>query len=322
MSTIKVSNNNNDSNCFTSVTEALASLPESDKETIHIQLFPGIYHEKVHICHNNLLLEGMGDSAEDTIITFDDYAFDVLEDGSKRGTFRSYSVLIDANDITVRNLTIANESSDETTDGQAIALYADGNNLHFEHVRLVSRQDTLFTGPLPPKELQPGGFIGPKQFAPRINGIHHYDHCYICGNIDFIFGSATAYFNDCTIESITRSASAGSKLGYVCAPSTPEGQDLGYIFRNCQFISDTCEPDTCYLARPWRNYAKAVFLQCQFGSHIHPDGFHDWNKQDAHSTVVLGTYECTRDNQAYEAGATFATQFNEFSIQIYNSMES
>lgn len=308
MQVIKVTNTAN------GLQKVLDSLPIDNKDFIRLELEPGIYKEKVHILRSNLIITGTGANPRDTIITYDDEAFQLMEDGSKRGTFRSYTLFLDAHDVTLHNLTIRNESTDETIDGQGIALYAEGNNLHFENVHLIGRQDTLFTGPLPPKELQPQGFIGPKQFAPRINGTQYYKDCYICGNIDFIFGSATAYFDNCTIESIPRSGSADSDKGYVCAPSTPEGQKEGYTFLNCHFISSDCKDNTCYLARPWRNYAKAVFLNCDMGSHIHPDGFHDWNKKEAHDSIFFATKNCTRASSPFVPTAEFA--------KIYTSIES
>ena len=53
-------------------------------------------------------------------------------------------------------------------------MYADGDMMTFENCRLLGHQDTIFTGPLPPKELIPNGFIGPKQYAPRINSRQYY----------------------------------------------------------------------------------------------------------------------------------------------------
>lgn len=287
---IYVSKTRSGANVFQSITAALSSLDDSSQEPVTIEIAPGIYHEKIEIRRDNLTIVGTGTSPEEVVLTYDDFAFDDMPDGSKRGTFRSYSVFLDASNVTMKNLSIENASGDENTHGQAIALYAEGDHLYFENLRLIGRQDTLFTGPLPPKELQPNGFIGPKQFSPRINGRQYYKDCYICGNIDFIFGSATAYFEHCRIESLSHKSEPHAIQGYVSAPSTPEGQEYGYVFYNCSFLSKECAASTCYLARPWRDFAKAVFIQCEVGPHIHPEGFHDWNKPNAREHAFFAAY--------------------------------
>lgn len=88
---------------------------------------------------------------------------------------------------------------------------------------MLGHQDTLFTGPLPFKEKQPGGFIGPTEFAPRIPTKQLYEDCYICGEIDFIFGSATAYFKNCTLYALNRNETINS---YYTAPSTYETSNM------------------------------------------------------------------------------------------------
>lgn len=297
MKTIIVSGNVCSERAYSTISDALNSISPDNTEPITISIAPGVYHEKLTINHPYLTFEGTGSDSSEVVLTYDDYAFDLMEDGMKRGTFRSYSVFIDTHDITMRNLTIENASGDSATHGQALALYADGDRLYFENVRLLGHQDTLFTGPLPPKEKEPNGFIGPKQFAPRINGRHYYKNCYICGDVDFIFGSATAYFENCTIESLARyygkdayQDSEARIQGYVTAASTPKGQQYGYVFSHCNFISKDCAKASVYLGRPWREFAKTVLLDCTFGSHIHPERFHDWNKKEAHDTIFYGEY--------------------------------
>ncbi len=291
---IHVNTDQNDSNAFHSIHAALQSIPSDNTTPIIIEIAPGTYREKLTIDKPYLTLLGSGAQNSDTVLSYDDYANDTLPNGEKRGTFRSYSVLIDTHDITLRNLTIENASGDSKTHGQAIALYADGDRLLLDHCRLLGHQDTLFTGPLPPKEIKPGGFVGPKQFAPRINGRHYYKDCYICGDIDFIFGSATAYFENCTIESLYRPLDGEDQIqGYTTAASTPEGQKYGYVFSHCAFTSAQCPAHSVYLGRPWRDYAKTVLLNCSLGAHIHPAGFHDWNKPAAHATMFYAEYQST-----------------------------
>lgn len=286
---------------FSTISAALCSIPENNTTPVTIEIAPGTYREKLTINKPYVTLSGLGSKNSETVLTYDDYALALMDDGQTYGTFRSYSVFIDTHDVTLRNLTIENASGDSKTHGQAIALYADGDRLILDNCRLLGHQDTLFTGPLPPMEIKPGGFIGPKQFAPRINGRHYYKDCYICGDIDFIFGSATAYFENCTIESLYRSLEPSSKdntQGYATAASTPEGQEYGYVFSHCRFTTDCCPEGSVYLGRPWRDYAKTVLLNCELGSHIHPAGFHDWNKENAHHTVFYAEYNSLPLNTA------------------------
>ena len=170
--------------------------------------------------------------------------------------------------------------------GQALALYVDGDRILFENCRFLGGQDTLFTGPLPPKEIEPDGFIGPKQHAPRVNGRHCYRNCYIEGDIDFIFGSATAYFENCECFSKDDGRPISS---YVTAASTPEGQTYGYVMKNCRFTGN-CPPASAYLGRPWRLFARTVFIECELDSHIRPEGWHNWNKPDAEKTSFYAEY--------------------------------
>lgn len=319
---------------FLRVTDALNSIPEDNKEPVSVWIEPGVYHEKITVNRPFVTLEGTGESSADTVLTFDDYANFIMEDGMKRGTFRSYSVFVDAHDVTLRNLTVENASGDSTVHGQAIALYADGDRLLVESCRLLGHQDTLFTGPLPPKEMEKNGFIGPKQYAPRINGRQYYKDCYICGDVDFIFGSATAFFENCTVESLRRFAlqnpeeekgaeaagkkeNADSKIqGYVTAASTPEGQKYGYVFSNCRFISGDCPAESVYLGRPWREFAKTVFVDCSFGAHIRAELFHDWNKRKARETVEYAV--CDSDLRAGDEPADFVRVLNEEEKHVFD----
>lgn len=293
-----------DSGGFSTISSALSSISKDNSVPVTIEISPGVYREKLTIDRPFVTLVGMGNESGDTILTYDDYALDQMEDGQKRGTFRSYSVFIDTHDVTLKHLTIENASGDSKTHGQAIALYADGDRLILEDCRLLGHQDTLFTGPLPPREVLPGGFIGPKQFAPRINGRHYYKDCFICGDIDFIFGSATAYFENCTLQSLRRpleDAPEDGIQGYVTAASTPEGQEYGYVFSHCRFTSDCCPKASVYLGRPWREYAKTVLLHCELGEHIHPAGFHDWNKASVRDTVFYGEYQSSGSKAAADS---------------------
>ncbi len=196
----------------------------------------------------------------------------IVEDG-KLGTFRTATVFVSGKKAYIHDLSIINDSSDSLIDGQSIALYADSEEMLVENCHIISRQDTLFISPLPEKERIEGGFKGPREHSERIPTRQTYRHCLIVGDVDFIFGGGEAVFEDCDIVSL----GSDREVGYVAAPSTPEGEK-GFTFTGCRFISQGCADESVYLARPWREYGQAVFKDCQFGSHIKKEYFSGWNR--------------------------------------------
>lgn len=73
------------------------------------------------------------------------------------------------------------------------------------------------------------------------------------------------------------------------AASTPKGQKYGYVFRNCRFTGNSSR-ESVYLGRPWRDYARTVLIDCYLGPHICREGWHDWDKKNARSTLFYGEY--------------------------------
>lgn len=292
---------------FSRISDALRTLEEQDpterEHTIYIK--KGIYEERVEVKIPFVTM--IGEDWQGTIITGCMYAYMPREDIGKLGTFRSYTMFVDTHDFTAVNLTIQNTAGTGPGIGQAVALYADGDRLIFEHCRLLGNTDTLFTGPLPPFELKKHGFVGPKQFAERINGRQLYRDCYIEGDVDFIFGSATAYFEGCTIFSKNRHLPIN---GYVTAASTAEGQEYGYVFDRCSFLSD-CPGATVYLGRPWRNYAKTIILNSYLGSHIRREGWHNWDKKEAEETIDYGEYHNFGEGAVPEQRPRWSHQLTE-----------
>lgn len=310
--------------CFSSISEAFSyisrgySAPEAtypaeneQLEEVNLYIAPGIYREKVAL--ERPYVNIIGEDALSTILTFGDYAFETMPDGSKRGTFRTATCRIHTHDVTVRNITIQNDAGYGHTVGQALALYVDGDRNSFYDCRFIGSQDTLFTAPLPRKEAQPGGFIGPGNHKPRTMGRQYYKNCFIQGDVDFIFGGGCCYFEECTLYSKfpeKRPPEAGSLtiFGYVTAASTFEEEPYGYVFESCKLISN-CPPDSIYLGRPWREYAKTVFLNCELGAHIHKDGWEDWGKTHGH--FYYAEYNSTGEGADITSRADFSHQLTD-----------
>ncbi len=268
---------------FQSISEALIYASKHQNDYIIISISNGVYKEKLWINQANITL--LGEDKDKTIIEYDDYANFIMEDGEKRGTFRTPTVFVDCNDFTAKNITFSNSSGPGPKVGQALALYVDGDRIIFENCKFLGGQDTLFAAPLPPTAFEKNGFRGPKEFEPRLHGRHYYKNCYICGDVDFIFGGGTCYFDECELFS----NNIGKEVnGYVAAPSTGKGKH-GFVFNRCKFTSD-CPKNSVYLARPWRNHGKVVILNSYIGKHIKEEGFDDWGKVDARETVYFAEY--------------------------------
>lgn len=125
----------------------------------------------------------------------------------------------------------------------------------------MGNQDTVYTG------------VGGTRVA-------FYD-CYIEGTTDFIFGSSIAWFQNCEIHSKANS--------YITAASTPAGQKYGYVFYKCRLTADK-DVDKVYLGRPWRPFAATIFMDCELGKHIRPEGWHNWNNAKNEETARYAEY--------------------------------
>ncbi|MCM1138277.1 MAG: pectinesterase family protein [Duncaniella sp.] len=238
---------------YTTITESLEGIRAYMDYNVNVHIKNGVYKEKIVIPAWLTNVTFIGENPDSTIITWDDHA-----NINKMGTFRTYTVKVDGDNITFRNLTIENNAPQL---GQAVALHTEGDKLQFYNCRMLGNQDTLFTG--------------------GKNARLYFGDCYIEGTTDFIFGPATAYFKDCNIHS--------KRDSYITAASTPEDVEVGYVFENCDL---TAEPDVqkVYLGRPWRPYAQTAFINCNMGNHIRPEGWHNWGKADNEMTARYSEY--------------------------------
>lgn len=237
-----------------------------------IYLAPGVYRQKTVIRTPGLTLIGAG--AQKTRIIFDDYARKRDAQGFEYLTFRSYTVAVCADDVTMKALSIVNDALHPEIKGQEVALTVYGSRFSMEDCVLTSTQDTLFLGPLPPDLIERyDGFL-PDEL--RLGGLmtQRFVNCTVEGTVDFIFGCGNALFDRCQIRSLCDARNTG----YVAAPAHSQSQTEGFAFRDCDFTCEDGVPDgSVYLARPWRDYGLACFENCRYGSHIAPAGFHKWN---------------------------------------------
>ena len=283
---------------FTSVQKALDAAPEGAV----INLAPGTYREPVKITKNHITLHGTGSDPKDTVVVFNNGAATV---GS---TFLSATVDITASDFRADHLTFLNDYSETHPDKpqtQALAVSVTGDRAVFREMRFISHQDTVYASS--PKCSPPNG----SPACPTAR--QYFSHCYIEGNVDFVFGTGKTVFEDCEIRSNAH------QIGYVTAQGKnwPD-QDSGFVFDHCRVTADP-GVNNVWLGRPWRPYATVVFLNSEIGLHIEPAGWREWHPGETHSldTAFYAEYNSSgpgammdkRDAHTHILNATEAAQF-------------
>jgi pectinesterase len=196
----------------------------------------------------------VGESVEQTIITFNDFS-----GRGKLNTFNSFTAKISGNRFVAENITFVNAAGPV---GQAIALYVDADKAVFRNCRFIGNQDTLYAAGESARQL--------------------FVDCYIEGTIDFIFGPSTAVFQHCTIRAKSNS--------YITAANTTQGKKFGFVFIDCSVIADS-GVSKVYLGRPWRAYSRTAFLHCELPRQIAPEGWHNWDNPENEKTSLYAEYK-------------------------------
>lgn len=238
---------------YTTIQEAVMAVRDYSDVPVNIYIKAGVYKEKLIVPAQKTKIRLIGENKENTIITYDDYS-----GKGSINTYTSHSVLVQGNEFAAENLTFENSAG---AVGQAVALHVEADRVIIKNCKIIGNQDTLF----------------PSADTSR----QYYVDCYIEGTTDFIFGAATVVFERCHIHS--------KKNSYITAASTTEHQAFGFVFFNCKL---TAEPEfkKVYLGRPWRPFAKTVFINTEMGDHILPQGWSPWNKNDNHKLSYYAEY--------------------------------
>ena len=262
---------------YTSLQAAVDSVPEGVNSETCIFLRAGEYHEKVVIHRNDIHLTG--EDREQTVLAWNGCAKDLYDDGTEKGTFLSSTLMITGDDVTVENLTVRNDAGDGRLVGQAVAVYAAGDRGIWRNCTLTAHQDTLFCGPirLPNVKEDIGERCGCAEQSLRVEdgpptrSRQYFENCMIRGDVDFIFGPYRCWFEGCTLFMNERG-------GYFTAANTHQDQPFGFVFRRC-ILTGACKPGAGFLGRPWRKFARTVFLECDMDEHVAPEGFCDWDDE-------------------------------------------
>lgn len=269
---------------YRSIQEAINNTKSFPYDRVTIYIKNGIYKEKIQIYEWNSNLSIIGEDREHTVITYDDY-FSKIDKG-RNSTFHTPTLLVNASGTILKNLKIVNTAGQV---GQAIALSITADKVKVENCSIIGNQDTVYLSGERNK--------------------NYFKNCHIQGTTDFIFGQATAVFENCTIHSKSDS--------YITAASTPKGVPYGFVFIGCKLTADK-GVEKVYLGRPWRYNAKTVFIQCHMDTHIRPTGWHDWNKLESHHNTFYAEYQSTGPGGSADQRVEWSHQLSQEDLEKYS----
>jgi len=262
----------------TSVQQAIERVPEHNTHRFLIQIKPGVYKEQIKIAETKPFITFQGDDARRTTLTFN------LSSLTSGDTRKSHSTYIGGSDFRAENITFENSYG---TGSQAVAVYVNTDRVVFRNCRFLGWQDTLFAD----------------------GGRQYYKDCYIEGHVDFIFGSGTAVFENCTIHS--------KGQGYITAHwRLNDAETNGFVLLNCR-LTGTNTGNGVYLGRPWRPYGRVVFIDCWMDAHIKPEGWDNWRDPAREKTARFAEYGSRGPGANPSARVSWSKQFNAQEIRPF-----
>ncbi|WP_395365808.1 pectinesterase family protein [Streptomyces sp. YH02] len=203
-------------------------------------LAPGTYRETVAVSSARTDMSWIGASGDprDVVVVYANAAGTPRPEGGTYGTTGSATTTVQAAGFTAHGITFANDFLRTDLPGnpgtQAVALKVQGDRSAFFHCRFLGHQDTLYADSM----------------ALTAFARQYFAHCYVEGDVDFVFGRATAVFEHCHFRTLLRPDLAAAPHGFVFAPSTARENPYGYLASRCRVTSGA--PDGYYkLARPW-----------------------------------------------------------------------
>ena len=271
---------------YKTIQEAVTACRDYAERDYFIFVKSGVYKEKLVIPTWKTRITIIGENVDNTIIEYNDYSGKIDSTGKKLITFTSYTCLVAGNNISFENITFLNSAGRV---GQAVALHIEGDRCVFRNCKLIGNQDTLF--------------------AAGENSRQYFVDCYIEGTTDFIFGPATAFFENCTIKNKTNS--------YITAASTLPSKEFGFVFYKCKLIADSAAKRV-FLGRPWRLYSHTAFIECELGSYIVPEGWHNWGKPEAEQTARYFEYHNIGAGANISSRVAWSHQLSDEAVKNYN----
>jgi pectinesterase len=262
---------------YATIQDAIDAVPQTTSASNRwvILVKPGTYHERVYVQREKRFVSLVGADPSTVVISYGLYASMGGPDGKPIGTFRTPTVQIDADDFSAENITFDNSAGRV---GQALAIRVDGDRAVFRNCRFIGWQDTILLN----------------------RGRQYIEDSLIAGDVDFIFGGATAWFERCLIFC--------RRDGYVTAASTPTEAPHGFVFAHSRIVG--APGVRSYLGRPWRDYALVTFLTTLMTDVVRPVGWHNWDRPAREQTARYREYASSGDGGSAIGRAKWARQLS------------
>ncbi|XP_020227526.1 putative pectinesterase 63 [Cajanus cajan] len=250
---------------FTTVTDAVNSIPSGNSERVVVWIGFGVYREKIKIDRSKPMVTFQGEMGffnQMPLITYNATALHY-------GTVESATVAVESDYFIASNIAFENSApmpDEHSVGAQAVAMTIAGDNAVFSNCKFLGFQDTLCDD----------------------RGSHLFKNCYIRGTYDFIFGNGKSVYLRTTIESVTKGLSVITAQGRESLTD-----DTGFTFVDCNIIGGG--NGNTYLGRAWKKSPRIVFANTYMGPLINSRG---WLLDDQHpqsesnQTIYYGEYMC------------------------------
>ncbi|KAL5781981.1 hypothetical protein ACOSP7_007010 [Xanthoceras sorbifolium] len=248
---------------FKTITDALNVVPKKNSKTYVIYIKAGVYQETVMVTKNLTNVMFLGDGPTMTkIIGNKNYI-----DGTN--TMRTATVSILGPNFIAKDMGFENSAG--AIKHQAVALRVQADKSVFYNCQMDGYQDTLYVH-------------AHTQF---------YRNCTISGTIDFIFGDAAAFFQNCKI--VVRKPLDNQSCIVTAQGRNNSRSATGIVLQNCIITGDPTylhvkNLNKAYFGRPWKEYSRTIIMQSQIDDIIQPEGWLPWMGDFALNTCWYGEY--------------------------------
>lgn len=281
---------------FTSIQAAINSIKgmPMDRSRATIKIAPGVYNEEITVDKPYISFVNSGKA--EVVITYDK-ANGHTDQSKNFGTDKTATVTVNENatGFTAKDITFVNSYNIDEPDNdvrkqtQAVALETLADKVVLENCRMIGRQDTLYLK---------GASKGQTVYGSANNARVYIKDSYIEGTVDFIFGDATAYFDNCDLKLMNY-----KNGGHFTAPNTTLF-NVGYVFNNCRLaVDDSYTEDMASkidLGRPWQcdaaypnSGSNSVFINCALPDIMKSEGFSTWDETTMVSKMRFYEYGST-----------------------------